>query len=104
MTPSENYGPDNTFWTAKTGKSLYTSYEQLKRRYISLTTAHDKVEDQCIVKSRFVDLRNIQEEIIEMSIFCKNSYASPDTAEFLKGLRSMYNACNEMSTELEKFL
>lgn len=101
----EIYDPDDIIWRTKHGgNSFYVSYEELRRRYISLTTKYDKSTSQNIVKSRIKDLHNIQKEISEMLTFCKNSAQDTETEEFMKSLKLMYHSCKSMIEDLKKYL
>lgn len=97
---------DDSFWkmTSRNNNSFYVDYEDLKKRYMILSSSHDKSTTQSIVANNIKDLDNMKKEISNMYKFCKNSSQDTETEEFMKQLKLMYNGCKDMIRDLERFL
>lgn len=106
MRINEIYDRDDVFWRtiSATGNSFYVDFEDLRKRYIQLSSNYDKSTSMQSVKNRIEDFNNMIEEIQKMIKFCKNSYDDTETEEFLKSLKLMYGSCKTMIEDLEKFL
>jgi hypothetical protein len=86
------------------GHTFYIDYEYLKDRYSSLFSNYNSSTLKPVVKGKLDKLEEMQAEIIKMKNFCKNIHPSSEVEGMLKSLRTMYNGCELMIEDLERFL